>query len=72
VQHYQARFQIAEDGSAVTDELLRIIVPTTIGGKRIHDANIVATMLIHGIGTLLTNNAQDFQVFSHLINVEPL
>lgn len=72
VQHFQSRFNVAEDGPNVTAELLRIIAPTSIGGKRIHDANIVATMLAHGIGTLLTNNPHDFGVFSNVVNIEPL
>ncbi|HET9494505.1 MAG TPA: hypothetical protein VFR15_09760 [Chloroflexia bacterium] len=72
VQRFQTEYTVAEDGPSVTAELLRIIAPTSIGGKRIHDANIVATMLTHGIGTLLTNNAQDFGIFFNLINIEPL
>lgn len=72
VQRFQTEYTVAEDGPSVTDELLRIIAPTSIGGKRIHDANIVATMLTHGIGTLLTNNPHNFGIFSNLINIEPL
>jgi len=72
VQHFQSRFLVAEDGPNVTAELLRIIAPISIGGKRIHDANIVATMLAHGISMLLTNNPHDFGGFSNLIDIEPL
>ena len=32
-------------------------------GKQVHDANIVATMLAHGVGRLLTFNVADFQRF---------
>ncbi|MBO1348300.1 MAG: hypothetical protein EBE86_013325 [Hormoscilla sp. GUM202] len=39
----------------------------TIGGAQVHDANIVATMLVYGIGELLTNNVDDFNRFSELI-----
>jgi len=42
------------------------------GGKQVHDANIVATMLVHGVPNLLTHNAADFKRFSHLIAVLPL
>ena len=45
-------------------------VPTA--GKQVHDANIVATMLAHGIPRLLTHNVTDFTRFAAIIAVEPL
>ena len=35
-------------------------------GKRLHDANIVATMSIHGIRTLVTQNPGDFAPFDEI------
>jgi len=43
-----------------------------LSGKQIHDANIVATMLVHHIPALLTTITEDFKRFSHLITVLPL
>ena len=40
-----------------------------IGGKQIHDANVVATMLASGIPALLTHNVSDFDRFRNLIQV---
>ena len=37
------------------------------GGKQVHDANIVATMLAHGETRLLTFNQADFRRFAGLI-----
>ncbi|MGH7067254.1 MAG: hypothetical protein ACREEU_05635 [Acetobacteraceae bacterium] len=37
------------------------------GGKQVHDTNIVATMLAHGIIRLLTFNLVDFRRFDRLI-----
>ena len=42
------------------------------GGKQVHDANIVATMLVYGIPQLFTHNTSDFARFSGLITVLPL
>lgn len=50
-------FSIAEDGPPVTEHLATLLHDTVIGGKQVHDANIVATMLAAGIPTLLTANA---------------
>jgi predicted nucleic acid-binding protein len=44
----------------------------TIGGKQVHDANIVATMQVYGIDQLLTHNVTDFDRFTEFITVLPL
>ena len=43
-----------------------------IGGKQVHDANIVATHVRPRIGRLLTANTGDFARFAHLITVVSL
>ena len=53
---------IAEDGPAVTIELLRLVSTISSQGKQIHDANVIATMIAHGIPNLLTHNVGDFAV----------
>jgi predicted nucleic acid-binding protein len=57
-------FYIAEDGPSVTDKLIDLITIFPTGGKQIHDANIVATMLVNGISCLLTFNVTDFKRFA--------
>jgi predicted nucleic acid-binding protein len=41
-------------------------------GKQVHDANIAATMLAHGVPTLITGNPTRFQRFADLIAVRDL
>lgn len=41
-----------------------------IGGKQVHDANIVATMLAYDIPCLLTHNTRDFERFGEVIRIE--
>lgn len=72
VQTFQTRFFIAEDGPAATIHLLSLLTSIPCGGKRVHDANIVATMLAHGIPRLLTHNVADFSRFAGIITVVPL
>ena len=43
--------------------------PTLVGGKQVHDANIVATMLARGVTRLLTFNAADFRRFEPLVEL---
>jgi predicted nucleic acid-binding protein len=45
-------------------------VPTA--GKQIHDANIVATMLVYSIDTLVTQNMDDMKRFAEYVNLLPL
>jgi predicted nucleic acid-binding protein len=72
IQKFQGSFLIAEDGPIVTAKLLEILATLPIGGKQIHDANIVATMLVHDITSILTHNANDYARFAQLIDVLPL
>lgn len=72
IGRFQSQFQIAEDGPAVTANLLALLATIPIGGKQVHDANIVATMQAHGLRRLLTHNTADFARFGALVHVEPL
>ncbi len=55
-----------EESDAATGKLIEMCKVHDLRGKRIHDANIVATMLAHGIGTLLTQNTRDFACFTDI------
>ncbi len=72
VRAFQAQFHVAEDGPAVTGYLLNLLAVIPCAGKQVHDANIVATMLAHGIQRLLTHNVADFNRFAAHITVIPL
>lgn len=55
------------DEPLLSSELLRTLVKRhQIRGKRIHDANIVAVMLTHGIHRLATWNQADFRTFDEV------
>ena len=60
VSRLMDNFEILEDGPVVTDFLITLCREIPVGGRQIHDANIVATMLAHGERRLLTFNAMDF------------
>ncbi len=63
---------VVDETAAVTQELLALLAAIPCGGKQVHDANIVATMLVRGVPNLLTHNVADFKRFGHLINIIPL
>ena len=72
ITSFESQYQIAEDGPQVTKGLLNLITQIPTGGKQIHDANIVATMLSHSVTQILTHNIGDFNRYSSLIIVIPL
>ena len=63
------RFAVLEDGPPVWNELMMLTQTFAFGGKQMHDANIVATMLAHGETRLLTFNTADFRRFGTLIEI---
>ena len=60
VKRLMDAFEILEDGPVVTDLLIELCREVSVGGRQIHDANIVATMLAYREGRLMTFNTADF------------
>lgn len=67
-----AQCRIAEDGPAAFSQFLTLLATVPCGGRQVYDANIVATMLAHGVPNLLTHNTADFTRFSGYIAIIPL
>ena len=56
------------DEPLASADLLRTLVQRyQVRGKNIHDANIVAVMLTHGVRRLATYNQADFQRFDEIV-----
>ncbi len=66
---FASAFEILEDGQAVADMLASLCREVSIGGKQVHDANIVATMLAHGERRLMTFNAKDFRRYGQRLEL---
>ena len=62
-------FEVLEDGPVVTDWLVSLCREVPVGGRQIHDANIVATMLAYGERRLLTFNGEDFRRYGDRIEL---
>ncbi len=70
VDQFIEHFHVADDTAAVTGQLVKLMGDYKIGGKQVHDANIVASMLAYKIPCLLTHNVKDFERFEEMIRVE--
>jgi predicted nucleic acid-binding protein len=53
----------------VADHLLALLDDIECGGKQVHDANVVATTLVHGIEAVVTINLDDFTRFARQVRL---
>ncbi len=72
IARFQAAYLLLDDTALVTQTLLTLVQSIPVGGRQIHDANLVATMLTYGITALYTHNTAHFARFTDLITVHPL
>jgi predicted nucleic acid-binding protein len=72
IASFRSAFHVLEDTIIVSDKLGELVQRFAVKGRQVHDANIAATMLTHGLQNLLTHNVDDFARFSPLITVHPL
>ena len=71
VRRFQQVFDVAEDSPIVLDRLLALLGAHHRAGRQVYDANIVATLLEHGVRRLLIPNAADFRRFAGIIEPQP-
>ena len=69
VRAFRGRTTLLAEDVKVADRLLALLDDTACAGKQIHDANVVATMLVHGIGTIVTINTGDFTRFGRQVRL---
>ncbi len=72
VRALRARLNLLAEDIKVSDRLLEPLETIECAGKQIHDANVVATMLVHGIDTVVTMNVDDFARFGDHVQVADL
>jgi predicted nucleic acid-binding protein len=63
------RTTVLAEGVKVTERLLGLLADVECGGRQIHDANVIATMLVHGVGAVVTMNLDDFARFGGYANI---
>jgi predicted nucleic acid-binding protein len=64
-------YSLLDDNPAILPQWEQLVARHQVIGKNAHDARLVAAMLVHGIGRLLTFNAGDFQRFSGITVLTP-
>jgi len=66
------RLRVLAENEKVAKRLLELLDQVVCTGRQVHDANVVATMLVNGIETLVTINVGDFTRFGEQVKVVAL
>lgn len=69
VRALRERLNLLSEDVKVSERLLELLDTIECRGKQVHDASVVATMLVHGIDTVVTLNVDDFARFGHQVRV---
>ena len=68
---FEEKLRFLPDNIAVHDEWRRILVRHSVSGARVHDARLVAAMIVHGVKRILTFNDRDFARYAEIEAVHP-
>ena len=72
VDALQTRMRLLNESPAVFARLRRLLDEVQCSGNQIHDANVVATALTHGVARICTGNVDDFERFNSYVEVVAL
>ena len=72
VRAIRERTAFLVEDARVADRLQGLLADVECGGKQVHDANVIATMLAHGVGTVVTMNVEDFARFERYVSLVTL
>jgi predicted nucleic acid-binding protein len=67
----ESRFGFLPDNERVHSEWRRLVVAHAVAGVQVHDAHLVAAMLVHGVAGLLTLNDRDFSRYTGIAALHP-
>ncbi|MEI6140617.1 MAG: PIN domain-containing protein [Mariniphaga sp.] len=67
VKHLRSEYYVLFESNRTLDNLQMLLTSCLVGGKQVHDANIVATMIENNLKILLTHNVADFIRFGKFI-----
>lgn len=71
VNRLKTLFPLLLDTPAIYQEWERLVITHAVIGVNVHDARLVAAMLVHGLTHILTFNTSDFARYSAITAVHP-
>lgn len=67
----EAKFRLLPDNPSIHEEWRRLLVTYRVCGVQVHDARLVAAMIVHGVKRILTFNTRDFARFQQIEAIPP-
>ena len=67
----EKHFRLFPDNLATFQEWRKIVRDFAISCVQVHDAKLVASMIVHGVSNLVTFNTKEFRRFPQITAVEP-
>lgn len=64
-------FPVLPDSPSVYEKWKGLVLAHKVIGVNVHDARLVAAMLVHGITNILTANVKDFSRYPRISAVAP-
>ena len=63
--------RLLPDSEATHQEWRRLVVAYSVKGVEVHDARLVASMIVHGVDHLLTFDTSDFKRYREITAISP-
>ncbi|MGD0837756.1 MAG: type II toxin-antitoxin system VapC family toxin [Polyangia bacterium] len=60
---FREHIRLLPEEKPLLPALLRLLAGVPAAGRRIHDANLVAAAVVHGVSRIVTLNGNDFRAF---------
>jgi predicted nucleic acid-binding protein len=64
-------FTLLPEVETIYREWRRLVVAYSISGAKVHDARIVAAMIVYGVRHILTLDGRDFERYTEIVTVHP-
>jgi predicted nucleic acid-binding protein len=72
VNRLKGLFLLLPDTLAIYSEWERLVLTYGVRGVNVHDARLVAAMVVHGLTHILTFNTKDFARYAEVTAVHPM
>jgi len=71
IKTFQQTFTLLPDTPGIFIEWQRLVEAYSVSGRQVHDARLVAAMLVHEVTHILTFNTDDFKRYHEITVVNP-
>lgn len=68
---FESKLRLLPDGLPVHQEWRKLLLTYSVSGAQVHDARLVASMLVYGVKRILTFNDKDFSRYKPIEAIHP-